>query len=344
MAVTVRLLLSRVKPFRPDLQGDEWAMLGLRDAMAQIATRAYAVTVTDPCEVVSAGTYQTDWSNKNNTRTVRITRVEGLSTYKIRTEVGIDVAMRYLGPLDPITLSPWPRVKEIGWTPPEPEWHYGCYYIVSKDYYDESLDRIVVYSGRPDTYPSDFPPSDYGFPHEFPPGAPPTRMVSGDICYSNGVDWVLYKPNSSEATSSSVDAFQQIPQENKPSAEFFASNLQAGRDYMPSCWSQLDGNLIWMNPPKEDLIVRVTRCIDYGTAATLDMDTINIPSDIESVMVDGALCYLYALPGELQDKNMAEAKRRLFEAGLANVRAMAIFGQGGSPRMQYRNFAGRRSF
>ena len=99
-----------------------------------------------------------------------------------------------------------------------------------------------------------------------------------------------------------------------------------------------------MNPPKEELIIRVTRCIDYGTATNLDMDTINIPSDIESVMVDGALSYLYALPGELQDKNMAEAKRRLFEAGLANVRAMAIFGQGGSPRMQYRNFAGRRSF
>ena len=332
MAVTVRLLLSRVKPFRPDLQGDEWAMLGLRNAMAQIATRAYAVTVTDPCEVVTAGTYQTDWSNKNNARTVRITRVEGLSTYKIRTEVGIDVAMRYLGPLDPITLAPWPLVEEVGWTAPEPALNYGCYYIVSQDYYDEYLDRLIHY-GR------------YGVePHVFPAGSPPSRFVSGDIYYSNGVDWVLYRPNSSEATSSSVDAFQQIPQENKPSAEFFASNLQAGRDYLPSCWSQLDGNLIWMNPPKEELIIRVTRCIDYGTATTLDMDTINIPSDIENVMVDGALCYLYALPGELQDKNMAEAKRRLFEAGLANVRAMAIFGQGGSPRMQYRNFAGRRSF
>ena len=328
MAVTVRLLLSRVKPFRPDLP-DEYAMNGLRTAMAQIATRSFALTVTDPCEVVLAGTYQSDWSNKNNARTVRITRVEGLSTYKIRTEVGIDVAMRYLGPLDPITLSPWPLVEEVGWTPPDPEAHYGCYYIVSNDYYDASLDRVLVYDG---------------LPHIIPPGAPPTRMVSGDICYSNGVDWVFYKPNSRETTSNSVDALQQIPQENKPSAEFFAGNLQAGRDYLPSCWSQLDGNLIWMNPPKEELIVRVTRCIDYGTATTLDMDTINIPSDIENVMVDGALCYLYALPGELQDKNMAEAKRRLFEAGLANVRAMAIFGQGGSPRMQYRNFAGRRSF
>ena len=328
MAVTVRLLLSRVKPFRPDLP-DEYAMHGLRTAMAQIATRSFAVTVTDPCEVVSAGTYQTDWSNKNNARTVRITRVEGLSTYKIRTEVGIDVAMRYLGPLDPITLAPWPLVEEVGWTPPDPALNYGCYYIVSQDYYDEYSDRWIHYDGEA---------------YAFPAGSPPSRFVSGDIYYSNGVDWVLYRPNSSEATSSSVDAFQQIPQENKPSAEFFAGNLQAGRDYVPTCWSQLDGNLIWMNPPKEELIVRVTRCIDYGTATTLDMDTINIPSDIENVMVDGALCYLYALPGELQDKNMAEAKRRLFEAGLANVRAMAIFGQGGSPRMQYRNFAGRRSF
>lgn len=297
MAVTVRLLLSRVKPFRPDLQGDEWAMLGLRNAMAQIATRAYAVTVTDPCEVVTAGTYQTDWSNKNNARTVRITRVEGLSTYKIRTEVGIDVAMAYQGGYDAATSTPALPAPASG--------NIGYYYIVT------------------------VPSGDY---------------TIGDVVYSNGTAWSIYKPNSSETTSSSVDAFQQIPQENKPSAEFFAGNLQAGRDYLPSCWSQLDGNLIWMNPPKEDLIVRVTRCIDYGTATTLDMDTINIPSDIENVMVDGALCYLYALPGELQDKNMAEAKRRLFEAGLANVRAMAIFGQGGSPRMQYRNFAGRRSF
>lgn len=328
MAVTVRLLLSRVKPFRPDLP-DEYAMHGLRTAMAQIATRSFAVTVTDPCEVVLAGTYHSDWSNKNNYRTVRITKVEGLSIYKIRTEVGISSPMRFLGMLNPVTLSPWPLVEEVGHTPPDPALNYGCYYIVSQDYYDEYFDRIVVYGESP---------------HAFPAGSPPSRFVSGDIYYSNGVDWVLYRPNSSEATSSSVDAFQQIPQENKPSAEFFAGNLQAGRDYLPSCWSQLDGNLIWMNPPKEDLIVRVTRCIDYGTATTLDMDTINIPSDIENVMVDGALCYLYALPGELQDKNMAEAKRRLFEAGLANVRAMAIFGQGGSPRMQYRNFAGRRSF
>ena len=135
-----------------------------------------------------------------------------------------------------------------------------------------------------------------------------------------------------------------IPQANKPSVEFKASNLQAGRDYLPQTWCQQDGGIIWMHPPKEELIVRVTRCIDYGTASDLDMDTIEIPSDIESVMTDGALSYVYGIPGEHQDKNLAEAKRRQFEAGLASLRAMAIFGQGGSPRMQYSNFAGRRTF
>ena len=124
MAVTVRLLLSRVKPFRPDLP-DEYAMHGLRTAMAQIATRSFALTVTDPCEVVTAGTYQSDWSNKNSTRTVRITKVEGLSTYKIRTEVGIDSPMRFLGMLDPVTLSPWTYLIEIGYTAPNPELYYG---------------------------------------------------------------------------------------------------------------------------------------------------------------------------------------------------------------------------
>ena len=343
MAVTVRLLLSRVKPFRPDLP-DEYAMHGLRTAMAQIATRSFAVTVTDPCEVVLAGTYQSDWSNKNNYRTVRITRVEGISTYKIRTEVGISSPMRFLGMLDPVTLSPWPLVEEIGWTPPEPASHYGCYYIVSQDYYDEYSDKIIVYRGSPDVSHEVDPPSDLGWPHVFPAGAPPSRFVSGDIYYSDGVDWVLYKPHADEPTSSSVDAMAMIPQANKPSVEFKASNPQAGRDYLPQTWCQQDGGIIWMHPPKEDLIVRVTRCIDYGTASDLDMDTIEIPSDIESVMTDGALSYIYAIPGEHQDKNMAEAKRRQFEAGLASLRAMAIFGQGGSPRMQYSNFAGRRTF
>ena len=328
MAVTVRLLLSRVKPFRPDLP-DEYAMHGLRTAMAQIATRSFAVTVTDPCEVVLAGTYQSDWSNKNNYRTVRITRVEGISTYKIRTEVGISSPMRFLGMLDPVTLSPWPLVEEVGWTAPEPALNYGCYYIVSQDYYDEYFDRWIVYRGSP---------------HAFPAGSPPSRFVSGDIYYSNGVDWVLYKPHSDEPTSSSVDAMAMIPQANKPSVEFKASNLQDGRDFLPHTWCQQDGDIVWMYPPKEELIVRVTRCIDYGTASDLDMDTIEIPSDIESVMTDGALSYIYGIPGEHQDKNLAEAKRRQFEAGLASLRAMAIFGQGGSPRMQYSNFAGRRTF
>ena len=328
MAVTVRLLLSRVKPFRPDLP-DEYAMHGLRTAMAQIATRSFAVTVTDPCEVVSSGTYQSDWSNKNNYRTVRITKVEGLSTYKIRTEVGISSPMRFLGMLNPVTLSPWPYVIETGYTPPDPALNYGCYYIVSQDYYDEYTDRSVVYGESP---------------HAFPAGSPPSRFVSGDVYYSNGVDWVLYKPYPHEPTSSSVDAMAMIPQANKPSVEFKAANPQAGRDFLPHTWCQQDGDIVWMYPPKEELIVRVTRCIDYGTASDLDMDAIEIPSDIESVMTDGALSYVYGIPGEHQDKNMAEAKRRQFEAGLASLRAMAIFGQGGSPRMQYSNFAGRRTF
>jgi len=296
MAVTVRLLLSRVKPFRPDLP-DEYAMHGLRTAMAQIATRSFALTVTDPCEVVSAGNYQSDWSNKNSTRTVRITKVEGLSTYKIRTEVGVSTAMAYQGGYDAATSTPALPTPGTG--------NVGYYYLVT------------------------VPSGDYSI---------------GDVVYSDGTAWSIYKPYPDEATSNSVDAMAMIPQANKPSVEFKAANPQAGRDYLPHTWCQQDGDIVWMYPPKEELIVRVTRCIDYGTASDLDMDAIEIPSDIESVMTDGALSYIYGIPGEHQDKNLAEAKRRQFEAGLASLRAMAIFGQGGSPRMQYSNFAGRRTF
>lgn len=65
---------------------------------------------------------------------------------------------------------------------------------------------------------------------------------------------------SDEPTSNSVDAMAMIPQANKPSVEFKASNPQAGRDYLPhNVVCQQDGDIVWMYPPKEELIVRVTR-------------------------------------------------------------------------------------
>lgn len=296
MAVTVRLLLARVKPFRPDLT-DEYAMFGLRNAMAQVATRSFALNTTDACEVVTAGTCSTDWANKGNLRTVRITKVEGLSTYKIRTEKGIGVAMTYQGGYDAATSTPA--------LPTPSSSNVGYYYLVT------------------------VPSGDY---------------VVGDVVYSDGTAWAIYKPNTSETTSNSVDALTAIKQANKPVLERTRPNLQAGRDYLPQTWCQQDGDIFWVNPPKEEVIVRVSRCIDYGTASDLDMDSVEVPSDIENVLVDGALSYIYALPGDMQDKQLAEMKRRNFEAGLGSIRAMAIFGQGGNPQYQVTNFAGRRTY
>lgn len=309
MAVTVRLLLSRVKPFRPDLP-DEYAMHGLRTAMAQIATRSFVLTKTDPLAVVPMATYSTDCKNTGNIRTVRVESVYGLSTYSIRTQNGLQNRMIYDGSWNPTTLEPWVEAA------PDPVENVGHFYITNAT----GTWQDVIHGGPYNTF------------------------IIGDILFSNGTYWTKYIPYPSESTSNSIDGFQLIEQTNKPSYEWERANPQSGRSFLPHGWYQQDGMVSWIMPPKEPLIIRVTRCIDYGTASDIDMDTIEIPSDIESVMTDGALSYVYGIPGEHQDKNLAEAKRRQFEAGLASLRAMAIFGQGGSPRMQYSNFAGRRTF
>ena len=120
--ITVRSLLVRVKPFRPDLT-DEMAMLGLRDALARIATDTRIMKREDAVEVVSADTYTTDYADKDSVRTVRIDEVYGLSTYTIRTENGISVEMAYQGGWDASTDTPSLPAAGAG--------NNGQYYVVT---------------------------------------------------------------------------------------------------------------------------------------------------------------------------------------------------------------------
>jgi hypothetical protein len=308
MAVTVRTLLARVKPFRPDLD-DEIAMFGLRNALAQIATRAFVLTKTDPLAVVPKATYSTDCKNTGNIRTVRVESVYGLSTYSIRTQNGIQNEMVYDGNWNPTTQAPWMSV-------PDPVANVGHFYITNAT----------------------------GTWQDTAHGGPSNTFIIGDILFSNGTYWTKYIPYPSESTSNSIDGFQLIDQTNKPSYEWERANPQSGRSFLPLGWYQQDGMVNWIMPPKEPLIIRVTRCIDYATAVDLDMDSIDVPSDVESVMVNGALAYIYGLPGDGQDKQMALRKDAEFKSGLGDLKAMSIFGQGGSPIMQHPCFAGRRTF
>lgn len=296
MAITVRSLLARVAPFRPDLDA-EMSMFGLRDALARIASEALILRQTETPENVNAGTYSIDYTAKNSVRTVRITDVFAISTYTIREQAGIDTAMSYQGTWNAATNTPALATPGAG--------NVGYYYIVSV---------AGTHSG--------------------------TTYIVGDIVYSDGTAWSKYKPNESESTGNSIDGFCRLPEYNLPTVQQNTGNFQSVRSYLPVGFAQDNGDIYLIAPPRENLIIRVTRAVDYSTCVDLDIDTVNLPPDVERPMIAGALEYIYNLPGEGQNPGMAEKYRREFHRGIANIKATAMLGYGGSPFYITGGFAG----
>lgn len=280
--ITVRSLLVRVKPFRPDLT-DEMAMTGLRDALARIATHSCILKQEDPVEVISAGAYSVDYATKSSLRTVKIDEVYGLSTYTIRTQEGLS-SLSYHGTWNATTDTPTLPAAGSG--------NAGYYYIVSV---------AGTYGG--------------------------TAYVIGDVILSDGTVWKKYKPNESEATGKSRDGFQCLKEINQRTRETVDPNFQSSRPYYPA-YAQNNGSILFVGPPKEDLLIFVKRSIDYSTFVDLDVDTVSIIPDAERVMIAGALEFVYNLPGENQNLNMADKYRREFQRGLENLKGLEMFGSG----------------
>lgn len=296
MAVTVRSLLARVQPFRPDLK-PEMAMFGLRDALTRIASQTLLLKQTELPEVVSGGTLEVDYSTKDSVRTLRIDNVYSLSTYTIRTQNGISTAMDFQNYWNAATDTPSLPAAGAG--------NVGHYYIVQ---------TAGTYSG--------------------------TSYVVGDVIFSNGTTWKKYLYNNSEPTGTSFDYFRLMKERNKPTDESWRRNYSASRSEWPDAWAQENGTIFIIPPAREELIIRVTRSVDYSDLIVADVDTVDLPPDIERVMIAGALEFVYNLPGDGQDKNMAQKYRMEYHRGLSNLKGTAIFGYGGVPMYNAGGFAG----
>lgn len=296
MAVTVRSLLARVQPFRPDLK-PEMAMFGLRDALTRIASQTLLLKQTELPEVVSGGTLEVDYATKDSVRTLRIDNVYSLSTYTIRTQNGISTAMDFQAYWDAATDTPSLPAAGAG--------NVGHYYIV---------DTAGTYSG--------------------------TSYVVGDVIFSDGTTWKKYLYNNSEPTGTSFDAFRLMKEHNKPTDESWRMNYSSTRSEWPDAWAQENGTIFIIPPAREELIIRVARSVDYSDLIVADVDTVDLPPDIERVMIAGALEFVYNLPGDGQDKNMAQKYRMEYHRGLSNLKGTAIFGYGGVPMYNAGGFAG----
>ena len=296
MAVTVRSLLARVQPFRPDLK-PEMAMFGLRDALTRIASQTLLLKQTELPEVVSGGTLEVDYATKDNVRTLRIDNVYSLSTYTIRTQNGISTEMEFQAYWDAATDTPSLPAAVAG--------NVGHYYIVQV---------AGTYSG--------------------------TSYAVGDVIFSNGTAWKKYFYNNSEPTGTSFDAFRLMKECNKPTDESWRRNYSSSRSEWPDAWAQENGTIFIIPPAREELIIRVTRSVDYSDLIQSDVDTVDLPPDVERVMIAGALEFVYNLPGDGQDKNMAQKYRMEYHRGLSNLKGTAIFGYGGVPMYNAGGFAG----
>ena len=296
MAVTVRSLLARVQPFRPDLQ-PEMAMFGLRDALTRIATQTEILKQTELPEVVAGGVLEVDYATKDSVRTVRIDNIYSLSTYTIRTQNGIDAEMAFQG---------YCSAAEVEYDLPEPNaWTVGNYFIIRE-----------TYSG--------------------------TSYKVGDIIFSDGTAWKKYMYNGSEETGTSFDAFRLMRERNKPSDESWYQNYSSTRSDWPDRYAQENGTIFIIPPSREELIIRVTRSVDYSDLIVADVDSVDLPPDVERVMIAGALEFVYNLPGEGQDKNMAQKYRQEYHRGLSNLKGTALFGYGGVPMYKVGSFGGVR--
>lgn len=149
-----------------------------------------------------------------------------------------------------------------------------------------------------------------------------SRFNVGDIVYSTGKSW----------DTISRDKFTQLPQSNQPSV----TNTRLPFVNTPQSWTQSANTITWYNLGDSGWTTRVT----YSYIPTGEFDEIGVQNEAVDTLIDGALELVMSMPGEGKDLQMAMIGRNRFKMGVNNLKAVAIFGYGGSPTYTSPFFAG----
>lgn len=150
----------------------------------------------------------------------------------------------------------------------------------------------------------------------------------GDIIYSNGTAWKRLDRQ----------AYSTVPQSNQPSIDTFRNQAQEATNF-PYLWTQ-EGNTVELYPRLQcDTAIEVL--LSYIPVG--EIDTIPLPAEAEDTIVAGAIAEILALPGKGQNLKLSLIRESEFKKGLANLRALAITGYGGSAYSIPENFSGRQS-
>jgi hypothetical protein len=150
----------------------------------------------------------------------------------------------------------------------------------------------------------------------------------GDVIYSNGTKWSKYD----------LQGYYTIVPANKKATDEWRNTPQEPQNF-PQQWAQEDNKVYFYARPKGDTAVEIT--LSYIPSG--EIDTIPIPVEAEDTIVAGALSTVLLMPGQNQDKAIAQKFDVEFKKGLANLRAVGLLGYSGSPYYIAENFSGRQT-
>ena len=165
-----------------------------------------------------------------------------------------------------------------------------------------------------------------------------TTSIGGNALWNRG-DILYVDASGAWAYKTAVQNYANCYEYNKPTLEAVsaAPQRQSGQ---PLAFTQ-DNGVIEFYPVPDGVY---SMLIQVSIVPTTETDTFTIEDYAVDPIVAGALEAIYLLPGEQQDKRLSTMYRAEFHRGMSNIKAIGIFGDGGSPAYQTGPFAGRQTF
>lgn len=137
-----------------------------------------------------------------------------------------------------------------------------------------------------------------------------------DVVYNDGGSWRRYDDTKFVSMSQC--------------SEVVVNDVDFVRGYegVPGTWSQLNGYVYTYPRTLNQDVLKVNYSYSFSGN---EQNVIEVPNEVEQIVVDGALGKLMLIPGVNANAGLATAYDMKFKKGIATMRAVGMFGYGGNP-------------
>lgn len=163
-------------------------------------------------------------------------------------------------------------------------------------------------------------------------------------------DWtkndILYTFNSKDYVQVKWNTAKTLTQVNQPTVDAYGNNPEANIGF-PNSFANTNGAVTFYPTPGAGSEYPIRYDVSYVPSTLDDVDdegVYDIPPDVEEVIIDGALSRVYDIPGENKSSQLATFHRAAFKRGEANLKAVGMFGYGGTPQYITGNFGASNGF